>query len=179
MLRESGIEFTQLVSGIEEPEHDNGHPFEHARALAEKKALSLSIGLDEYTVVIGADTVVVLDGKAMSKPIDKDEAISFLKRLSGVKHTVCTALALAHKSEILSSGFELTDVYFNQVADEQIREYVKTEEPLDKAGAYGIQGMGGFLVDRIMGNLDTVIGLPRQLLEHLAGEVCSKIEQKG
>lgn len=179
LLGELGIEFRQTISGIDEPEHDNGHPYEHARELAEKKALSLRDHLGEDEIVIGADTVVVLDGRAMSKPVDESEAILFLKKLSGVKHTVCTALALSDRNGILACSYELTDVYFNEVTDEQISDYVKTGEPLDKAGAYGIQGMGAFLVDRIEGNLDTVIGLPRKLLDRLAGEVCSNIEQKG
>lgn len=176
LLKEIEINFRQVVPGITEPEHDNGDPFEHAKVLAEEKAKAVSKVLNDDEIVIGADTVVVLDGRAMSKPIDKKEAFQMLKILSGKKHTVCTALSIAKKYEVLTSGYETTDVIFNSVTEQQIDEYIKTGEPLDKAGAYGIQGMGAFLVDRIEGNLDTVIGLPRQLLERLAGEVCGKIE---
>jgi septum formation protein len=81
---------------------------------------------------------------------------------------VCTALALYAGGKIVASGYELTDVYFNKVKPKQVWEYIATGEPMDKAGAYGIQAEGAFLVDRISGNLDNVIGLPRHLLEDLA-----------
>jgi len=177
LLKETGIEFRQQVSDFVEHNNDGGRPYEYAQKLAEEKALSVANTTSLMELVIGADTVVVLDNCVIGKPVNKDDAARILKRLSGNKHTVCSALALAEKKKIIASGYELTDVFFNRVTDEQIAQYIETGEPLDKAGAYGIQGMGGFLVDRIEGNLDTVVGLPRQLLERLAGEVCVKLKK--
>ena len=107
----------------------------------------------------------------LGKPSDEEEAFRTLSTLASKQHTVCTALAVADRNGILASGYELTDVWFNKVSDRQIRDYIASGEPMDKAGAYGIQGMGAFLVDRLEGNLDTVIGFPRKLLESLAQRI--------
>ena len=178
LLKETGIKFRQLISNIEEHNESNGNPFELAVELAGEKALDVAGQIEPDEIVIGADTVVALEGRSLGKPVDKIDAKRILKELSGKKHAVCTALAIAKRNTILASDYELTEVYFNIVSDVQINEYIESGEPMDKAGAYGIQGMGGFLVDRIEGNLDTVIGFPRCLLEQLASEVCLKLEQK-
>ncbi len=176
LLGETGISFRQIISDIKESNFTSGDPFEHALSLAKMKAMSVSTAARPDKLVIGADTIVVLDNQLIGKPADKNEAREILLRLSGKKHVVCTALALACSTELLASGYELTDVYFNLVSEEAIVDYVNSGEPMDKAGAYGIQGKGGFLVDRIEGELDNVIGLPRSLLDKLAGEVCLKME---
>jgi len=178
LLKETGIPFRQQVSNFKEHNNDGGRPYELARKLAEEKALEVATLSASNEIVIGADTVVVLNGQSLGKPANQEDAFNMLKKLSGKKHTVCTALAITYNKRLITSGFELTDVYFNSVSDAQLDEYIHSGEPMDKAGAYGIQGMGGFLVDRVEGSLDTVIGLPRQLLERLAGEVCAKIELK-
>ncbi len=178
LLAETGINFRRQISDFEEHNNDLGKPYELAQILAEEKALAIAKTIATNEVVIGADTVVVLNNTSIGKPADQNEAARILESLSGKKHTVCTALAIAEQKRIIVSGYELTDVYFNQVSEKQIAEYIKTGEPMDKAGAYGIQGMGGFLVDRIEGELDNVIGLPRRLLERLAGEVCDKFGVK-
>ena len=176
LLKETGIDFRQQISDFEEHNNDGGKPFELAQKLAEEKALAVARTLAEDELVIGADTVVVLDNTSIGKPTDQGDAVRILRMLSGKKHSVCTALALAEQNKIVISGYELTDVYFNEVSERRIVEYINSGEPMDKAGAYGIQGMGGFLVDRIEGELDNVIGLPRRLLERLAGEVCEKLK---
>lgn len=176
LLGETGISFQQIISDIKESNFTSGDPFEHALSLAKMKAMSVSTAAKPDKLVIGADTIVVLDNQLIGKPADKNEAREILWRLSGKKHVVCTALALACSTELLASGYELTDVYFNLVSEKAIVDYVNSGEPMDKAGAYGIQGKGGFLVDRIEGELDNVIGLPRSLLDKLAGEVCLKME---
>ncbi len=178
LLKETGIEFRRQISDFKEHNIDSGKPFELAQKLAEEKAYTVGYSIAENELVIGADTVVALNNASIGKPANRGDAARILKKLSGKKHTVCTALAFADRDELLASGFELTDVYFNLVSESQIVEYIRSGEPMDKAGAYGIQGMGGFLVDRIEGELDNVIGLPRRLLERLAGEVCDKIEKK-
>ena len=170
LLAELGVVFRQAISEIDETQQLGEDPFRYALRLAEDKALDVARLCDPDEIVIGGDTVVVLEGIILGKPSNRDEAVRTLLRLSGKRHTVCTALALAHRAGVLRSGVECTKVYFNCVTNEQVERYVDTGEPLDKAGAYGIQGMGAFLVDRIEGNLDNVVGLPRALLDSLAGE---------
>ena len=172
LLSELGVSFRQVVSEIDEAQRTGEDPFRYAVRLAEDKALDVVRSCDQDEIVIGGDTVVVLEGVILGKPANRDEAIQTLERLSGHRHTVCTALALANGTGVLCSGEERTEVCFNRVTREQIERYVDSGEPMDKAGAYGIQGMGAFLVDSIAGNLDNVVGLPRVLLNSLAREAC-------
>jgi septum formation protein len=170
LLTEAGVKFLTAVPEIDESFCPGEDPYVYARRLAEAKAQAVASGRADDEIVLGGDTVVVLDGTILDKPRDEAEAVATLCKLSGRRHTVCTALALAERSRLLSSGDERTDVTFNTVTEERIRAYVASGEPLDKAGAYGIQGMGAFLVDTIEGNLDNVIGLPLTLLDRLAGQ---------
>ncbi len=171
LLRECGVKFTQIIPDIHEKLHPDESPFPYAQRLAEQKAMVVSGQAPADAVVLGCDTIVVLGDEVLEKPDDGAHARAMLLRLSARQHTVCTACAFARCGQLLASGYELTDVYFNPLSPERIDEYIATGEPMDKAGSYGIQGMGGFLVDRIAGNLDTVVGLPRTLLDHLAGDV--------
>jgi len=168
LLAELGVEFRQLVSELNEIRLPGEDPFRYAVRLAEDKAVDVSRRCRPDEIVIGGDTIVVLDGIILEKPLDREEAIQTLLRLSGKQHIVCTALALADGTGVLCSGAEMTSVRFQRVTLEQISRYVDSGEPMDKAGAYGIQGMGAFLVDSIEGNLDNVVGLPRALLNSLA-----------
>lgn len=170
LLTDVGIRFRVAVSDVDETVRAKENPFAYAVRLAEAKATTVAAGCDDDEIVLGGDTVVVLDNVILGKPEDFEEAVATLKHLSGHRHTVCTALALATKRQLLCSGEERTNVKFNAVTERQIREYVASGEPMDKAGAYGIQGMGAFLVDTIDGNLDNVIGLPLTLLDRLAGQ---------
>jgi len=171
LLREIGVNFLQRIPDIEESPNPGEPPYQYAVRLAEEKALEIATDCSDGEIVLGCDTIVVLDDHILEKPIDQDDAHRLLSTLSGKRHVVCSALALADRSGLLKSGYELTAVHFHQVTSQQIRDYIHTGEPMDKAGAYGIQGMGSFLVDRIEGNLDTVVGLPRSLLDRLCGEV--------
>ena len=167
ILKELGIPFTQMISKLDESLRDSESPYQFAGRLAREKALSLSRQATDC-LVLGCDTVVVYENRIWPKPVDPDDAFEILSFLSGRTHVVCTALALAEDQQVLADGYELTEVTFNRVTPEQIRTYIDTGEPMDKAGAYGIQGMGAFLVDSIRGNLDNVIGLPVTLLDRLA-----------
>ncbi len=171
LLEELGIKFRKMVPEIDESVRDGEHPISYALRLAEEKAESITRGLKDDEIVMSVDTIVVLDDVILGKPSTEDEAFETLSRLAGHTHYVCTALALADRDGLACSGTEQTEVNFNEVTPEQIREYIATGEPMDKAGAYGIQGMGAFLVDSIEGNLDNVIGLPRTLLNRLAGGI--------
>ncbi len=169
LLAEMGITFEQMISTVDERQLADEGAFVYAERLAREKALWVGSRCEPGRIVLGCDTVVVLDGRIMDKPVSEQEALKTLLALSGNTHRVATALALVRGDEVLAAGHEKTTVVFNDVTRQQVEEYIQTGEPMDKAGAYGIQGMGAFLVDRIEGNLDNVIGLPRNLLDDLAG----------
>lgn len=126
--------------------------------LARRKALSV-LEKNPDAVVLGADTMVVLDNKVLGKPKDKSEAENMLRSLSGKTHRVYTGLCVCSKDKTLSLVSQ-ADVKFYELSDETIKAYVETGEPMDKAGAYGIQGMGAMLVKSIEGDYFTVVGLP-------------------
>jgi septum formation protein len=154
ILEEAGI--------IESP-----NPDRFAAELAEKKAADV-LKKSGGDIVIGADTVVVLGKKIFGKPKSKRDAFLFLSELQGKKHIVYTGVCVLSLSGKQASGTEKTDVFFYEVGPEPIRAYIQSGEGMDKAGAYGIQGMGSFLVEKIKGPLDNVVGLPRlKLLELL------------
>lgn len=151
-------EFEILVSGCDEfvPE---GTPAEKVPAiLAEQKALAVAKLRPEDTV-IGSDTVVVLNNEIFGKPKDKAHAHAMLKALSGKRHFVYTGVAVAEKGEV-RSFVQKTEVEFYELSDETIEKYITTGEPMDKAGAYGIQGKGSVLVKGIVGDYFNVMGLP-------------------
>ncbi|MDF1545879.1 MAG: Maf family protein [bacterium] len=178
LLAEVGLKFEQIVPEIEEVLLPDEKPTDFAVRMARSKAEEVSARTQPRDLVIGCDTIVILENQVLGKPSDQEEAVLTLGRLAGKLHTVCTALAIAQNTVVVVSGRELTEVKFNPVTQDQIRDYVASGEPLDKAGAYGIQGMGAFLVDTIKGNLDNVIGFPRTLLDNLAGEILTSIERQ-
>jgi len=114
--------------------------------------------------VIAADTVVVAEGVILGKPKNEEDAIEMLKQLSGKTHKVMTGIAVSYAGEMLAEVCE-TEVVFRELTDEEIKKYVATGEPLDKAGAYGIQGMGAVLVEKINGCYNNVVGLPLTRLQ--------------
>ncbi len=173
LLTELGVPFTRHSSDLEESRLPGESPFEYATRLAVDKALAVAETVNSASVVMGCDTIVVLGEQILEKPVDRQAAFDCLSLLAGKQHVVCSAIALVKQTAVLASGYETTKVFFNPVAPEQIENYIDSGEPMDKAGAYGIQGMGAFLVDRIEGNLDTVIGLPRNLLDTLARDAAS------
>ncbi len=179
LLRAAGIDFRQLVPDIDENDHAHPDPSELAVLLAQKKSFSVRGAIKTDEIILGCDTIVILNGLVLGKPGSEAEAFEMLSALSGNRHTVCSAIALLEQGGHMASGFELTDVYFNPVSETQIRAYIETGEPLDKAGAYGIQEEGAFLVDRIKGNIDNVIGLPMGLLERLAGKFLTEMSCYG
>jgi septum formation protein len=123
------------------------------------KAVGASKGQGPQSFIIGADTVVVLDGRVLGKPKDSTEAFDMLKALSGNTHSVYTGVAII-APEKEEKFYVKTDVVFWELSDEEIRAYIDTGEPFDKAGAYGIQGFGCMLVKEIKGDYFSVVGLP-------------------
>ncbi len=166
------IPFTVFPSEVEEEAGiiESSNPAGLAAEWAQKKAADVlkKTGGD---IVIGADTIVVLGKKVFGKPRTKKEAFQFLSELQGKKHTVYTGLAVFSSLGQWAGGAEKTDVFFYEVGPEPIRAYIQAGEGMDKAGAYGIQGMGSFLVEKIKGPLDNVVGLPRLKLLTLLKKV--------
>ena len=143
-------------------------PAAHAERLARAKAEAIA-SREPGAVVIGADTIVVLDGDILGKPRDPAEAMAMLRRLSGCTHTVITAVAVALNGRTVS-GVETVEVTFRPLNDMQIDAYIATGEPMDKAGAYGIQGFGAVIVERIHGDYFAVMGLALGRLVGLLGQ---------
>lgn len=144
-------------------------PADHAERLARAKAEAVA-ATDRDAAVIGADTIVVLDGDILGKPGDDAEAAAILRRLSGRTHTVFTAVAVVRGGRTVS-GVESVEVTFRPLTNEQIAAYIATREPMDKAGAYGIQGYGAVIVERVHGDYFAVMGLALGRLVGLLGEV--------
>jgi septum formation protein len=132
-------------------------PAPHAERLARAKAEAVAANEPE-AIVIGADTIVVLDGDILGKPRDAGDAAAMLHRLAGRTHTVLTAVAVTRNGRTVS-GVESVEVTFRPVTREQIDAYIATGEPMDKAGAYGIQGFGAVIVERVHGDYFAVMGL--------------------
>jgi septum formation protein len=163
-----GHPFKCLTSQVEELPLPGETPAEHVVRLSELKVREAGDRVGEG-IVIGADTVVVLDGEIIGKPVSAAEAREMLGRLQGRIHTVYTGFALYDVTRgRLRSGFETTDVAMIPMTPDLIRRYVETGEPLDKAGAYGIQGYGAVLISSIRGCYFNVMGLPlSRLMEAL------------
>jgi len=167
ILKKEKIEFEIKIPPNFKEESTSSDPVEHVLTLSQEKALKVSPQVEEG-IILGADTIVVLDGEIMGKPQNKEEAFLILKKLSGKIHKVYTGITLLNKYNGKTiSDYDSTKVSFNQLDDERIKAYINTGEPMDKAGAYGIQGMGSFLVEKIEGNLDNVIGLPTGKLKEM------------
>ena len=142
-------------------EKSEGYPSCEAltEGLARQKALEVAAQVDDDTVVIGSDTLVELDGVKLGKPQSEEDAFRMLRALSGRAHRVCTGLCCV-KGDTVLSGVEITEVVFRPLTDAEIRAYIATGEPMDKAGAYGIQGKASLFVEGIRGDYFTVMGLP-------------------
>ena len=146
------------------------HPRDGVEILAVRKGRAVLDTLDAYSaaesVIISSDTIVELDGVPLGKPVDEAHAKAMLGSLSGKRHNVHTGIAV-HVGERLFSGVATTGVYFRELTSAEIEDYVACGEPMDKAGAYGIQGIGGKFVERIEGDFDTVVGFSMRLLAEL------------
>lgn len=149
-------DFDVLIPQVDETPRFNESPVDYVRRIATQKA---SENLSSELVSLGADTTVVLEDQIIGKPADADEARLILGRLSGATHTVYTAVALA-KGTGAASLISTTRVTFTQLSRSTIDAYLLTEEPWDKAGAYGIQGYAGAFIERIEGSYSGVVGLP-------------------
>jgi septum formation protein len=175
-----GVTFEVQVADVDETPRPGEPAADLVERLAREKALAVAQNSAEGAVdVVGADTVVVLDGDVLGKPADPADAVTMLRRLQGRDHEVVTGVAVVRSrpaslevpgpsSSDVVSFVETTEVRFAPMSDDEVEAYVATGEPLDKAGAYGIQGLGGRFVERIVGSYHNVVGLPlAQLAPHL------------
>ncbi len=150
--------FDIIPSSADETIPENMDCFKCAEYLADKKALSI-FQENRESLVIGCDTVVIYENKIFGKPTDKQDAIEMLKKLSDNTHSVVTGVCIYYKEKKISFSVK-TNVTFYNLSLSEIKKYVDTGEPLDKAGAYGIQGKGGLFVKKIDGDFYNVVGLP-------------------
>jgi septum formation protein len=162
-----GIEHEVWPANIDESHFPEETPAAHAERLARQKVRAIDL---QDAVIIGSDTIVVVDGDILGKPRDRGHAAEMLRRLSGRTHTVMTGVA-AGWQERLVSGLEKVDVTFRELDDAEIERYIDTGEPMDKAGAYGIQGFGATIVERVDGDYFAVMGLALNHLVRLLREL--------
>lgn len=160
-LHNLGIEFSIITADIDETPVHQERPDKFAQRMARAKAMTVAQA-NPSSWVIGADTVVTLqNGAILGKPADENEALVMLNQLNNTTHRVLTGMHLCCLDlSVETTLVETTEVRFMDNQEEALRAYVKTREPLDKAGAYGIQGIGSFLVSSINGSCTNVIGLP-------------------
>jgi septum formation protein len=165
LLQRAGFEFEVRPSGAEEVRRSGECPEEFARRTAREKSLRVAASSAPGSLVLGADTVVVIDGLILGKPSDGDEAARMLRMLSGSSHRVVTGVCLVRAPvEVQALAHETTLVRFRHLEEEEIRDYVGSGESLDKAGAYAIQGLASRFVTRIEGCYFNVVGLPIPLV---------------
>lgn len=157
ILRNAGIDFTVRVADADETIPDGTKPEDAVVFLAARKALAVERAEDE--TVLGADTIVVLDDKILGKPKDREDAYNMIKCLSGRVHSVFTGVCAVGNGISLTFAEE-TKVEFYPLTDDEINEYIDTNEPYDKAGAYGIQGIASKFIRGIQGDYFNVVGLP-------------------
>ena len=166
ILTEMGFDLTVRTEEVDESLPEGTLPYDGVRLLAIKKGAAVKNIIGDALPILSADTLVELCGEALGKPTDAEDAISMLSRLSGSVHYVHTGVCVHYKGKTLAET-DTTAVYFRKLTKEEILEYVKSGAPMDKAGAYGIQGAAGAFVDHIEGDLDTVIGLSGRLVNKL------------
>jgi septum formation protein len=163
LLNLIGIEHEVRPANIDETYLAGEAPREHAERLAREKAVAIEA---PEAITIGSDTIVVVDGRVLGKPRDREHAAEMLRQLSGRSHVVMTGVAAKWRGKLVS-GLEEVGVTFRPLRDDEIERYIDTGEPMDKAGAYGIQGFGATIVERVDGDYFAVMGLPLNRLARL------------
>lgn len=173
LLKEWGYSFQLIEAPVSEDLPSNVVPEEGVQELARRKAQAgfaswRALFPKAQDVILGADTIVVLDDHILGKPVDADDAAGMLWALSGRTHLVMTGVALAVPEENdrcrIETGVEITSVTFRELSKQEITDYIKTGEPMDKAAGYGIQGQAEKFVESLEGSLTNVIGLPKELV---------------
>jgi septum formation protein len=172
ILRAAGFTFTVLSSAVDETPYPNESPQEHVQRLAAAKAELVAARAVGPAIVIAADTVVTLEGKILGKPRSTEDARKMLEHLSGRTHSVLTGVTLIRLPDAESRSFlESTAVHFARLSEDDIVQYLATEEPYDKAGSYAIQGRAGRYIPRVEGCYFNVVGLPLARLTRALAEL--------
>lgn len=161
LLSEAGLSFELAESGVEERRQPHEGAREYALRMAQTKALAVARHHTD-SIVLGADTVVECLAEILEKPVDAADAHRMLTILAGRRHVVITAFAVAHDHRLIETEAVESQVFFRPLSEAEIRDYIASGEPFDKAGAYGIQGMGGGFISKVEGLRDNVMGLPVQ-----------------
>ena len=175
LLENAGFEFDVQPSEIEEFPLPGEAPEEYARRLAQDKALSVAARSAPGSIVLGADTVVAIDGEILEKPAGAPDAARMLRTLSGHTHRVITGICLVRAPEnVLACTHETTAVTFRYLSEEEIESYVASGEPFDKAGGYAIQGLASRFVTRIEGCYFNVVGLPIPMVYEIVKSIPAK-----
>lgn len=167
LLDRLGLEYRVTPADVDEARHPDEPPAEYVERLARAKAAAVGSSGD---VVIGADTIVVHEGRFLGKPSHPSEARTMLERLSGDDHEVFSGLAVIHDGDV-ASAVDVCHVSMLEMTDDEIADYVSSGEPMDKAGGYALQGVGGRFVKAVNGSPYTVIGMPIHLLDRLMRRV--------
>lgn len=162
LLSKYNIKYKVVVSQVDEQLDSTLSVVENVEMLAYQKAYAVSTQYPDAKV-LAADTIVVIDNVILGKPVDFEDAFKMLKTLSGKTHEVITAVAILFKGE-KKINHCISKVTFKQLSDSEIIEYINTNEPMDKAGSYAIQGIGAKLISNYEGELDNIIGLPMKLV---------------
>ena len=182
LLERMGIrDFETISPNVDESAFRGLPPEELVRRLSAEKAAAVAGKAGEDAIVIAADTVVALEGAVLGKPADELDAFKMLSALSGVRHQVYTGVTVCRGGE-KQTAHEVTDVTFRELSEEEIERYIATGEPMDKAGAYGIQGYGALLIQGISGDYYNVMGLPVCRLSGMLarfGVDCLKLAAQG
>ena len=158
LLAQANIDFEVMAANIDEVTSET-KPDEVVKDLSKQKAMAIAKD-NPGRVILAADTVVAIDGEILGKPKDENDAFLMLSRLSGNTHQVYTGVAIVDETGNINTFAECTEVVMYENSPELIRKYIATGEPMDKAGAYGIQGKGAVLVKEIKGDYNNVVGLP-------------------
>lgn len=169
LLDKMGLVFEINPPKIPETRKHKEFPKDFAQRLALEKARSTAkctAGNNQQSVyILGTDTIVVLKDEILGKPANKGESINYLKKLSGKTHKVISGYAIIkHPDTVIVSDTEISKVVMRKISDKEIEDYIQTGEPLDKAGAYAIQGIGGKFIEKVEGSVNNVIGLPTEAL---------------
>jgi len=175
ILRAVGWPFEALAVDIDETRHEEEGAVAYVERLAREKAMTAAARIDDGRLVLGADTVVLVDERVLGKPLDDEDARRMLRLLSGRWHEVLTGVALvsAGSRAHVIVAHQRTAVRFASLTETEVDWYVGSREPLDKAGAYAIQGRAALFIEEIRGDYWNVVGLPVQLVYRLAGQMGS------
>ena len=160
ILENTNLKFSVITSDIDERIFENEEPIQLVLRLAFEKCMSVAQN-NPSDLVIGADTIVVLDNEILAKPKNEDEAFKTLSKLSNREHQVITGMSIVNlENEKKIVDYAISNVKFKKLTDQDIKDYISTKECLDKAGSYGIQGYGALLVEEIKGDYFNIVGLP-------------------